>query len=94
MGLKGRRRAARPPLRPSTEEILADLRDPLPPGRLEWGLPTRCPRCHEWGYLDRLDLVERLMQLHCPTCRFHWEITEAQIEAASTSARGRDNPDS
>jgi len=34
------------------------------------------------------------MQLHCPTCRFHWEITEAQIEAASTSARGRDNPDS
>lgn len=24
------------------------------------------------------------MQLHCPTCHFRWEITEAQIEASQT----------
>ena len=62
-----------------------DLREPLPAGRLEWGMPTRCPRCDDWGYLDRLDLVARVMQLHCPTCRFHWEIAEAQIEAANAA---------
>jgi hypothetical protein len=67
---------------PPTEEIVSGLRDPLPPGRLEWNRPTRCPRCEDWGYIDRLDLVARLMQLHCPTCHFHWEITEEQIEAS------------
>lgn len=73
--------------RPTTGEILADLRDPLPAGPLLWGFPTRCPRCDDWGYIDRLDLVGRVMQLHCPTCREHWEITEAQIEAARERAR-------
>lgn len=76
-----RRRPPEPVRRPTNEEILADLRDPLPPGRLEWGLPTRCPQCEGWGYLDRLDLVDRVMQLHCPTCHFRWEISEDQIDA-------------
>jgi hypothetical protein len=70
-----------PERHPTTEEILLDIRDPLPPGNLEWGVPTRCPDCEDWGYIDRLDLVRRVMQLHCPTCRAHWEISEAQIEA-------------
>jgi hypothetical protein len=67
-------------LSPTTEEILLDLRDPLPPGQLEWGRPTRCPKCEAWGYIDHLNLVERVMLLHCPTCHAHWEITESQIE--------------
>jgi hypothetical protein len=67
---------------PATEEIISELQDPLPPGNLEWNRPTRCPRCNDWGYIDRLDLVVRAMQLHCPTCHFHWEITEEQIELA------------
>ncbi|MEJ5255350.1 MAG: hypothetical protein WHS89_08385, partial [Acidimicrobiales bacterium] len=62
-----------------SDEVIIDLREPLPPGPLEWGLPTLCPRCEAWGYIDRLDLVRRVMQLHCPTCRFHWEISESQI---------------
>jgi hypothetical protein len=66
---------------PETEEILQTLQEPLPPGRLEWNRPTLCPRCEDWGYIDHLDLIERVMRLHCPTCHFHWEITEAQIEA-------------
>jgi hypothetical protein len=67
--------------RPTTQEILDSLRDPLPPGPLEWGIPTRCPRCEDWGYIDRLDLVRRVMLLHCPTCQDHWSIGEDQIEA-------------
>lgn len=66
---------------PPTEEILDGLQEPLPPGDLEWNRPTRCPQCEDWGYIDRLDLVDRVMMLHCPTCYFHWEISEAQIEA-------------
>jgi hypothetical protein len=75
------RRSVRRPVEqhPVAGEILADLRDPLPSGRLEFGVPTRCPRCDGWGYIDRLDLVARLMQLHCPTCYDHWEISEDQI---------------
>lgn len=81
---RGRRRERAPltPAPPEPTEDVIDLRDPLPPGRLEWGLPTRCPRCFDMAYLDRLDLVARVMQLHCPTCRFRFEITEAQIEAS------------
>jgi len=75
-----RRKASTPPPVPSEDVI--DLRDPLPPGRLEWGLPTRCPQCLDMAYVDRLDLVARVMQLHCPTCWFRFEITEAQIEAS------------
>jgi hypothetical protein len=68
-------------LTPTTEEILLDLRDPLPPGQLEWGMPTRCPQCEAWGYIDQLNLVDRVMLLHCPTCHAHWEISERQIDA-------------
>lgn len=76
-----RHRGAEDERHPTTQEILDDLRDPLPPGPLEWGIPTRCPRCEAWGYIDRLDLVRRVMQLHCPTCLERWEISEDQIDA-------------
>jgi hypothetical protein len=75
---------------PATEEILDALQEPLPPGTLEWNRPTRCPKCEDWGYIDRLDLVARVMQLHCPTCHFHWEISEEQIEAAKRRRQHED----
>ncbi|WP_208027164.1 hypothetical protein [Rhabdothermincola sediminis] len=78
---------------PLTDEAVVDLRDPLPPGNLEWGLPTLCPRCEAWGYIDRLDLVQRVMQLHCPTCLFRWEISEAQIEAVKAARAGTEPAD-
>lgn len=80
----GRREKSDEGLRPSTEEILADLRDPLPPGPLVFGMPTRCPDCVDYGYIDRLDLVDRIMKLHCPTCHSRWEISEDQIEAVNS----------
>lgn len=81
---RGRAGATEPT--PTAEEILRDLRDPLPSGPLEWGVPTLCPRCDGWGYIDRLDLVDRVMRLHCPSCHFHWEVSEAQIDAAKALA--------
>ncbi|MGE0879689.1 MAG: hypothetical protein AB7L13_04120 [Acidimicrobiia bacterium] len=47
--------------------------------RMEFGKPTRCPKCASPGYLDLLDLNRRTMSQHCPTCLHRWEITEADI---------------
>ncbi len=77
---------------PTAEDILADLRDPLPSGPLVFGMPTRCPACDDYGYIDHIDLVDRIMKLHCPTCHSRWEITEQQIEAATAVAAAESDP--
>lgn len=43
-----------------------------------WGSPSPCPACAEPGYLDRIDLVGRVMYQHCPSCRHRWEIHESE----------------
>jgi len=49
---------------------------------LVWGMPSRCPACSKPGYLDRVDLVDKVMYQHCPWCMTGWETTEAEILAA------------
>lgn len=49
--------------------------------RQEWGRPGRCPACGGRGYLDHIDLVDRVMYQHCTECGHHWEVTEAEIRA-------------
>ena len=39
----------------------------------EWGFPSRCPECGDYGYLDRIDVVREIMFQHCPTCWARWE---------------------
>lgn len=39
----------------------------------EWGFPTRCPECGDYGYLDRIDVVHEIMFQHCPTCWAKWD---------------------
>jgi hypothetical protein len=74
------------PSAPSREELIIDLRDRAPaPGELVWGMPTRCPECNDFGYLDTVDVERRIMYQHCPSCWAKWEITEAQIEAQNAS---------
>ena len=48
---------------------------------LVFGLPTRCPACGKPGYLDRIDLVDRVMFQHCPWCSTNWQVSEAEIAA-------------
>jgi hypothetical protein len=40
---------------------------------IQWGFPTRCPECGDFGYLDRIDVVREVMYQHCPTCWAKWE---------------------
>ena len=49
-----------------------------------WGRPTRCPACDSPGYLDRIDLVNRVMFQHCPNCRQRWETPESETVPASS----------
>lgn len=54
-----------------------DLRSPDATGTTTpeavWGLPTRCPACGDYGYLDRIDVVHEVMHQHCPRCWHRWE---------------------
>ena len=59
-------------------ERTRDLRS----GKIQWGLPAPCPDCGAAGYLDHIDLVNRVMTQHCPKCGERWMIAEADIEAA------------
>jgi hypothetical protein len=47
--------------------------------RQEWGKPGRCPECSGRGYLDHIDLIDRIMYQHCTECRHEWTVTEAEL---------------
>jgi hypothetical protein len=50
---------------------------------LEWGMPSRCPKCGDYGYLDHIDLVDEVMRQHCPTCWYKWTISRQQVDEAA-----------
>ena len=47
-----------------------------------WGRPGRCPECGGIGYLDRIDLVDRIQEEHCVDCWHRWTISEADTVQA------------
>jgi len=47
-----------------------------------WGRPGRCPECGGIGYLDRIDLVDRIQEEHCVDCWHKWTISEADTVQA------------
>jgi len=63
---------------PSPEPIV-DLREP----RFEFGYPTTCPECGGGGYLDHIDLVDRVMHQHCPSCWTKWITSERELSSTS-----------
>jgi len=56
----------------------------IPQKKAIWGRPSRCPACSGPGYLDRIDLVNRIMFQHCPNCRERWETPESETVPAET----------
>jgi len=53
------------------------------PAKEVWGLPGRCPECNGRGYLDRIDIVDRIMYEHCTDCFHKWSVHESQTTPAS-----------
>lgn len=74
---KQARSAARPP---ETIDLTAEGTAARP--KQEWGRPGRCPACGGRGYLDHIDMVDRVMYQHCTECGHRWEVSEAEILAA------------
>jgi hypothetical protein len=52
-----------------------------PRARPEWGRPSRCPDCNGRGYLDHIDMVDRIMYQHCTECGHKWTVSQAQTQA-------------
>jgi hypothetical protein len=79
MGLMDRLKAAQA-AREGTDSEVIDLTDEkaeeVEPTVI-WGRPSKCPACGESGYLDRIDLVQRMMYQHCPSCLHRWDIHES-----------------
>ena len=46
---------------------------------VKFGQPSLCNKCGGRGYLDRVDLVNRVMFQHCLSCNHKWELTEAEL---------------
>jgi hypothetical protein len=53
-----------------------------PKPKLEWGRPSRCPECNGRGYLDHIDMIDRVMFEHCTECGHKWVVTQAQVQAS------------
>jgi hypothetical protein len=37
------------------------------------GVPGRCPSCDGFGYIDHIDMVNRIQTQHCRDCAHRWE---------------------
>jgi uncharacterized protein (DUF983 family) len=48
-----------------------------------WGRPGRCPSCGGRGYLDRIDVIDRIMYEHCTECFHKWQVAEADTVPAT-----------
>ena len=44
-----------------------------------WGFPGPCPECGGKGYLDHIDLIDRLMYQHCLECGHKWILKESEL---------------
>ena len=62
---------------PEQDPKTIDLRDRRP--EQKFGFPTPCPECGANGYLDSIDLTEKRMYQHCPTCFAKWTTSEEEL---------------
>jgi hypothetical protein len=50
----------------------------------EWGRPGRCPSCGGRGYLDHIDMVDRIMYQHCTECGNKWQVRQTETVTPTT----------
>jgi len=62
---------------------LARAEEEAQPRREVWGRPGRCPQCGAVGYLDRVDIVDRIQYERCPDCFHKWSVAERDTVKAS-----------
>jgi hypothetical protein len=68
--------------KPEPQVIDLTVLERTPPG-VQFGMPSACPECGHAGYLDHIDPFREVMYQHCPSCFHKWDISRADVEAAS-----------
>ncbi len=70
---------------PTEQPTVADAVDEArvaPPAEGErkevWGRPGKCPECGGRGYLDAVDLINRVQYERCTECFHKWSVSEAE----------------
>jgi hypothetical protein len=89
MGLFERLQAKEKVADPDKEELI-DLTErgqtptkPTPKGQ-KWGRPGPCPDCGGDGFLDHIDMIDRIMYQHCTDCLHKWQVTESELATQSS----------
>lgn len=44
-----------------------------------FGSANPCPQCGSPGFLDHIDIIDRVQFEHCPDCGYKWEQTETEL---------------
>jgi hypothetical protein len=47
--------------------------------RQQFGQANPCPECGSPGFLDHIDIIDRIQYEHCPDCDHKWSQTEAEV---------------
>lgn len=50
----------------------------------KWGRPGPCPECGGDGFLDHIDMIDRIMYQHCTDCLRKWQVTESELATQSS----------
>src|SRR5688500_2972591 len=73
-------------------DVVERVRARYPAGtRLNFGAPTRCPRCGDFGLVDEVDLIAGSSSHQCHSCGCGWTITVRALLALDgrrSSGRG------
>jgi hypothetical protein len=69
---------------PTIAEAVETAQAPAAARREVWGRPSACPKCGGHGYLDRIDVVDRIMYEHCTECFHKWQVAESQTEKSNS----------
>ena len=53
--------------------------DALRSQQAQFGRANPCPNCGSPGFLDHLDIIDRIQYEHCPECGHEWSQTEEEV---------------
>jgi Zn ribbon nucleic-acid-binding protein len=51
-----------------------------PAPKQEFGRANPCPACGSAGFLEHIDIIDRIQYEHCPECGHKWSQTEAELQ--------------
>ena len=88
--MKIRRRTTIMSLEPTAEDVATVEAILARGGDIAFGAPTRCPRCGNFGSVERADSVRS--EHRCPVCDHEWRVVRAALKVARRATVTRTGP--